>query len=109
VVKCYGYFMLESSAEDDISRDFGISEWDRGREHLGKPIRAMVKEYIDCDLRYTPNMIPSMMQSLLDINSLGIEIVLENSIASYLQYWAIPTYCHTFCLRQYTRRLKNFH
>jgi len=74
-VKCYGYFMLESSAEDDISSGFGISEWDRGREHLGKPIRAIVKEYIDCDLRYTPNMIPSMMQSLLDINSLGIEVV----------------------------------
>lgn len=33
-----------------------------------------MKEYIDSNTNYTPKMIPIMMQTLLDINSLGIEV-----------------------------------
>ncbi|EPE29835.1 hypothetical protein GLAREA_00995 [Glarea lozoyensis ATCC 20868] len=73
-VHCYGYIITNSKHEEDVCRQFRISNWDRSEQDEGKPVRAIVKELVRSEQMYVPKMVPRMMRELRDLNGLGIQV-----------------------------------
>ncbi|KAG7292883.1 hypothetical protein NEMBOFW57_002928 [Staphylotrichum longicolle] len=73
--RCYGYVLLDQSHEDELAR-LGFDSWDRRAATKGRPIRAVVKEYIadDGDGPFTYEMLPRMRRDIQDLNRLGIVV-----------------------------------
>lgn len=73
VAKCYGYVLLTPHQEDHL-RDEGVPIKKRGHENPHPPIQALVKEFIDSDIPFTPRMVPRMIRDLQEINKVEIMI-----------------------------------
>ncbi len=72
-VGCFGYVLLTQRQEDELL-DLGFNAWGCEDARRGRPIRAIVKEYIanDGSGAFTFEMIPQMRQDIQDLNRLGI-------------------------------------
>ncbi|KAK0640195.1 hypothetical protein DIS24_g9598 [Lasiodiplodia hormozganensis] len=44
---CYGYLHVSAADEAEIRRKFNIKDWNRPEDNDAKPIRGLVKEYIE--------------------------------------------------------------
>lgn len=78
-VKVYGYLMMDEKDEDAVYTRMNkpsdlIVDWERRPEHNKAPIRVIVKEYLQGSSDYTRDMVPAMMKTLKQINSLGIQV-----------------------------------
>lgn len=77
-VKVHGYLMVDEKDENAVYTNLKTSDmlvdWERRPCDKGKPIRAIVKEYIQGSSDYTGEMVPAMMKNLEELNSLGIQM-----------------------------------
>ncbi|KAK0637139.1 kinetochore Sim4 complex subunit FTA2-domain-containing protein [Bombardia bombarda] len=74
-VQCYGYVFLDQATEAHLAERY-YDRWHRTRATKGRPLRAIVKEYIDSNDRepFTPKMFPQMRRDVVALNSLGIVV-----------------------------------
>ena len=71
-VRCYGYALLPEEVERRIERQFGISDWNRGAEDEGHPLRAIVKALIWYKTPFGRKKFPAMRRTLEELNKLQI-------------------------------------
>jgi len=74
-VHCYGYVLLTQNQEDDL-RQRGFDDWNRGAANKGRPLRAIVKEYIvrNPSVPFTYEMLPWMRRDIRELNLLRIVV-----------------------------------
>ncbi|TGJ79360.1 hypothetical protein E0Z10_g9401 [Xylaria hypoxylon] len=77
--KCYGYLLLEPKDNESVEKsDLQGVAWAKSEnwKHDGPidkvPIRTIVKEYIESERAFAPEMIPRMLQSLKALHKYGI-------------------------------------
>ncbi|KAI1345574.1 kinetochore Sim4 complex subunit FTA2-domain-containing protein [Xylaria sp. FL0043] len=71
-VRCHGYVFLPRAVEQQIERQFGISDWNRKAEDEGSPLRAIVKDYIKWKTVCGRKTYGAMRKNLEELNELGI-------------------------------------
>ncbi|KAI0801630.1 kinetochore Sim4 complex subunit FTA2-domain-containing protein [Xylaria sp. FL0064] len=71
-VRCHGYVLLPRAVEQQIERQFGISDWNRKAEDEGSPLRAIIKDYIECKTPCGRKTYGAMRKNLEEFNELGI-------------------------------------
>lgn len=70
-IRCFGYILLTSDQEALIER--GDNRWNRRPENKGKPLRCILKEYINPDVPpFIYDMIPMMRANIINLNKLGV-------------------------------------
>ncbi|KAL8951220.1 MAG: hypothetical protein Q9222_002783 [Ikaeria aurantiellina] len=80
-VRCHGYMMLSSKQEDALDQKFGASDWNRPVEEYDRlpstrpPLRAIVKDLILDDTRWTPRVANKMLRDLKKMRKLGIYVM----------------------------------
>ena len=72
-VRCFGYITLSRQHEDQLKGE-GISIRDHDDGDPDWPIYAIVKEYIDTKIHFTPSMVRSMIRNLHTIHEVGIYV-----------------------------------
>lgn len=78
-VKVHGYLLVDEEEDENavyanLKTSDMLVDWERRPCDKGKPIRAIVKEYIQGSSDYTGEMVPAMMKNLEELNSLGIQM-----------------------------------
>lgn len=73
MAKCYGYILLTPDQEDFI-RSRGVPIIKQAHGIPNSSIKALVKEFIDSEIPFTPRMVPRMIGDLHAINKVGIQI-----------------------------------
>ncbi|KAK9778491.1 putative Kinetochore Sim4 complex subunit FTA2-domain-containing protein [Seiridium cardinale] len=71
-VRCYGYVLLPETIERQIQEQFGIADWNRGREDEGQPLRAIIKYYIRYKTPFNRKPFAVMRKNIENLNGLGI-------------------------------------
>ncbi|KAI1212632.1 kinetochore Sim4 complex subunit FTA2-domain-containing protein [Annulohypoxylon truncatum] len=86
-VHCHGYVLLSEEIEHLIEEKFGIRDWNRSAEDEGKPLRAIVKNYIRFLSFDRPKKLAKMRVNLKQLNKMGIynmDIRKENYLGGHL-------------------------
>lgn len=71
-VRCYGYIFLPPAIELRITQQFGISDWNREAADEGRPLRAILKDYIRFKTPFGRKKFPEMRDTLKKLNDMGI-------------------------------------
>ncbi|KAI1424537.1 kinetochore Sim4 complex subunit FTA2-domain-containing protein [Xylaria sp. FL1777] len=71
-VRCHGYVFLPQAVEQQIKRQFGISDRYRKAEDEGSPLRAIVKDHIKWKTLRHRKTFQAMRKNLEELNDLGI-------------------------------------
>lgn len=68
---CYGYIILTPNQENQL-RQKGVPVLDTEQGKTRPPLKAIVKEFIDSEIPFTPRMIPRMIRNLYTMHEVGI-------------------------------------
>ncbi|KAI0399872.1 kinetochore Sim4 complex subunit FTA2-domain-containing protein [Xylaria palmicola] len=71
-VRCHGYAFLSQAIEDQILEKFRIEDWNRQHEDEGRPLRAIIKDYIRFKSVCGRKRLSVMRSTLKKLNDMGI-------------------------------------
>lgn len=86
---CYGYLLLNQSQENAIEQlDAEVSAepdpWDRQDTFSGKPLRCLVKEYLEVGATpFTPKQVSRIKNNIRQIHKLGI-VIYDVRLGNYI-------------------------
>lgn len=69
--KCYGYIILTPNQEKQL-RHKGIPVLDSEPGKTRPSLKAIVKEFIDSKIPFTPRIVPRMIRNLYTMHEVGI-------------------------------------
>lgn len=71
-VGCHGYAFIYLDVEQKMCKQFGFTDWNRQPEDEGKPLKAIVKDYISSDSMCGGEKLSVMRTKLQQLNDIGI-------------------------------------
>ncbi|TGJ78808.1 hypothetical protein E0Z10_g9958 [Xylaria hypoxylon] len=75
-VRCHGYAFLSAAVEHRVTKQFeehfAIADWNRKPEDNGRPLRAIIKDYIPFNSVYGRKKFSAMRSNIQKLNELGI-------------------------------------
>lgn len=71
--ECYGYIVLTTNQKEQLRRK-GVPILSSEEGETRPPLKAIVKEFIDTSISFTPNMVPSMIRNLHTMHEVGIHV-----------------------------------
>lgn len=84
-------------AIDDRTELDGGNPWGRYEEHRHLPIRAIVKDFIDHDVPFSPSQVPDMWKDLEYLHKLGILVrdihvfnYIGGKLVDFSRSWTVP-------------------